>query len=77
MHDEMTPQELLAKIKHHECLDEDAINAHNKNPSALGYNKNVALKATEGKSSRQEKKTKAKDDIPQVKKKSLMKRLHL
>jgi hypothetical protein len=33
MHDEMTPQELLAKIKHHECLDEDAINDHNQNPS--------------------------------------------
>jgi hypothetical protein len=28
-YDEMTPQELLSKLKHHECLDEDAINAHN------------------------------------------------
>jgi hypothetical protein len=43
----------------------------------LGYNKNAALKATEGKSSRQKKKTKEKDDIPQAKKKSPMKRLHL
>ena len=45
-YDEMAPQEVLSKPKHHECLDEDAINAHNQNPSAIGYNKNVALKAT-------------------------------
>jgi len=54
----MTPQEILSKLKNHECLDEDVINAHNKNPSAMRYNKNAALKATqahEGKSSSQEK----------------------
>jgi hypothetical protein len=28
-YDEMTPQELPSKLKQHECLDEDAINAHN------------------------------------------------
>ena len=53
-YDEMTPQEVLSKLKHHECLDEDAIDAHNQNPNAMGYNKNAALKATEaheGKSS--------------------------
>jgi len=64
-YDEMTPQELLAKIKHHECLDEDAINAHNQNPSAMGYNKSAALNATqqhESKSSSQEKKKKVKID---------------
>jgi len=64
-YDEMTPQEVLSKLKHHECLDEDAINAHNQNPNAMGYNKNAALKATqahEGKSSSQEKKKKVKDD---------------
>ena len=52
--DEMTPQKVLSKLKHHECLEEDAINAHNQNPNAMGYNKNAALKATEaheGKSS--------------------------
>ena len=43
----MTPQEVLSKLKHHECLDEDAINAHNQNPSAMGYNKSAALKATQ------------------------------
>ena len=56
-YDEMTPQEVLSKLKHHECLDEDAINAHNQNPNAMGYNKNAVLKATqahEGKSSSQE-----------------------
>ena len=65
-YDEMTPQELLPKLKHHGCLDEDAINAHNQNPSAMGYSKNAALKATqdhEGKSSSQEKKKKVKDDF--------------
>ena len=46
-YDEMTPQEVLSKLKHHECLDEDAINAHNQNPNAIGYNKSVALKATQ------------------------------
>ena len=58
-YDEMTPQELLPKLKHHECLDEDAINAHNQNSSAMGYNKSVALKATqahEDKTSSKEKK---------------------
>ena len=53
-YDEMTSQEVISKLKHHECLDEDAINAHNQNPNAMGYNKNAALKATEaheGKSS--------------------------
>jgi hypothetical protein len=44
-YDDMTPQ-VLAKLKHHECLDQDAINAHSQNPSAMGYNKNAALKAT-------------------------------
>ena len=34
-YDEMTPQEVLSKLKHHECLDEDAINAHNQTPSAM------------------------------------------
>jgi hypothetical protein len=38
-YEDMTPQELLAKIKHHESLEEDAINAHNQNPIATGYNK--------------------------------------
>ena len=64
-YDEMTPQELLSKLKHHECLDEDAINAYNQNPSAMGYNKNAALKATqahEGKSSSQQNNLKVKDD---------------
>ena len=63
-YDEMTSQEVLSKLKHHECLDEDAINAHNQNTNAMGYNKNVVLKATqahEGKPSSQEKK-KMKDD---------------
>ena len=46
-YDEMTPQEVLSKLKHHKCLDEDAINAHNQNPNAMGYNKNAALKATQ------------------------------
>ena len=62
----MTPQEVLSKLKHHDYLDEDAINAHNKNPNAMGYNKNAVLKATqahEGKSSSQEKKKKVKDDF--------------
>ncbi|XP_066334036.1 uncharacterized protein [Miscanthus floridulus] len=64
-YEEMTLQELLAKIKHHECLDEDAINAHNQNPNALGYNKNATLNVTqqhEGKASSQEKKKKVKND---------------
>ena len=63
-YDEMTPQKVLLKLKYHECLDEDSINAHNQNPNTMGYNKNAALKATqphEGKSSSQEKK-KVKDD---------------
>ncbi|XP_066347776.1 uncharacterized protein [Miscanthus floridulus] len=63
-YDEMIPQEVLLKLKHHECLDEDAINAHNQNPNAMRYNKSTTLKATqahEGKSSSQEKK-KVKDD---------------
>jgi hypothetical protein len=38
-YEDMTPQELLAKIKHHESLEEDAINAHNQIPNATGYNK--------------------------------------
>jgi hypothetical protein len=45
-YDEMTPQEVLSKLKHHECLDEDAINAHNQNSNEMGYNKNATLKAT-------------------------------
>ena len=45
-YDEMTSQEVLSKLKHHECLDEDAINAHNQNPNRMGYNKNEVLKAT-------------------------------
>jgi len=56
-YDEMTPQELLAKIKHHECLDEDAINALIQNPCAMRYNKSAALNATqqhESRSSREE-----------------------
>ena len=64
-YDEMTPQEVLSKLKHHECLDEDAINAHNQNPNAMGYNKSVALKATQQhkvQGSSQVKKKKAKDD---------------
>jgi hypothetical protein len=64
-YDDMTPQEVLSKLKHHECLDEDAINAHNQNPNAMGYNKNAALKAThthEGNGCCQEKKKKVKDD---------------
>ncbi|XP_066361187.1 uncharacterized protein [Miscanthus floridulus] len=64
-YDEMTPQELFSKLKHHEGLDEDAINAHNQNPSAMGYNKSAALKATqqhEVQGSSQEKK-KVKDDF--------------
>jgi hypothetical protein len=35
-YDFMTPQEVLAKLKHHECLDQDAINAHSRNPNAMG-----------------------------------------
>jgi hypothetical protein len=72
-YDEMTPQEVLLKLKHHECLDEDAINAHNQNLNAMGYNKNAALKATqahEGKSSSQEKKKKVKDDFSSEKEES-------
>jgi hypothetical protein len=42
----MTPQEVLSKLKHHEYLDKDEINAHSQNPNAMGYNKNAALKAT-------------------------------
>jgi hypothetical protein len=64
-YDEMTPQEVLSKLKHHECLDDNAINAHNQNPNAMGYNKCVALKATqqhEGQGLSQEKKKKVKDD---------------
>jgi len=64
-YDEMRPQELLAKIKQHVCLDEGAINAHNQNPSAMGYNKSAALNVTqqhESKSSSQEKKKKVKID---------------
>jgi hypothetical protein len=64
-YDEMTPQEVLLKLKHHECLDEDAIDAHNQNPNAMGYNKSASLKATqqhEGQDSSQEKKKKVKDD---------------
>ncbi|XP_066361179.1 uncharacterized protein [Miscanthus floridulus] len=64
-YDEMTPHKVLSKLKHHECLDEDAINAHNQNRNAMGYNKSVALKATqqhEGQGSSQEKKKKVKDD---------------
>ena len=34
-YDEMTPQEVLSKIKHHECLEEDTINAHNQNSNAM------------------------------------------
>ena len=63
-YDEMIPQE-LSKLKHHECLDEDAINAHNQNPSAMGCNKSAALKATrqhEVQGSNQEKKKKVKND---------------
>jgi hypothetical protein len=45
-YDYMSPQEVLAKLKHHECLEQDAINAHNQNPNAMGYNKNAALQAT-------------------------------
>jgi hypothetical protein len=62
-YDEMTPQ-VLSKLKHHDCLDEDAVSAHNQNPNAMGYNKNATLKATqahEGKPSSQDKK-KVKDD---------------
>jgi hypothetical protein len=65
-YDEMTPQEVLSKLKHHECLDEDAINAHNQNPNAMGYNKSATLKATqqhEAQGSSQEKKKKVKDDF--------------
>ena len=64
-YDEMTPQEVLSKLKHHECLHEDAINTHNQNPNAIGYNKSAALKATqqhEVQGSSQEKKKKVKDD---------------
>ncbi|XP_066365468.1 uncharacterized protein [Miscanthus floridulus] len=64
-YDETTPQEVLSKLKHHECLDVDAINAHNQNPNAMGYNKSAALKATqqpEGQCLSQEKKKKVKDD---------------
>jgi len=64
-YDEMTPQEVLSKLKHHECLDEDAINTHNQNPNGIGYNKSAALKATqkhEVQGSSQEKKKKVKDD---------------
>ena len=64
-YDEMTPQKVLSKLKHHECLDEDAINAHNQNPNAMGYNKSTTLKATqqhEGQGLSQEKKKKVKDD---------------
>ena len=46
-YDEMTPQEVLSKLKHHECLVKDAINAHNQNPNIMRYNKNVALKGTQ------------------------------
>ena len=42
-YDEMTPQEVLSKLKHHECLDEDAINTHNQNSNAMGFNKSAAL----------------------------------
>ena len=59
------PQEVLSKLKHHECLDEDAINAHNLNPNAMGCNKSAALKVTqqhEGQGLSQEKKMKVKDD---------------
>ncbi|XP_066384916.1 uncharacterized protein [Miscanthus floridulus] len=64
-YDEMTPQEVLSKLKYHKCLDEDAMIAHNQNPNTMGYNKNAALKATqahEDKPSSQEKKKKVKDD---------------
>ena len=64
-YDEMTPQEVLSKLKHHECLDEDAINAHNQNHNAMGFIKSAALKATqqhEGQGLSQEKKKKVKDD---------------
>jgi hypothetical protein len=60
----MTPQEVVAKLKHHECLDQDTIDAHSQNPNAMGYNKNVALKAAQAhecNSSCQQKK-KVKDD---------------
>jgi hypothetical protein len=60
----MTPQEVLSKLKHHECLGEDAINAHNQNSNEMGYNKSASLKATEQhevQGSSQEKK-KVKDD---------------
>jgi len=46
-YDFMTPQEVLAKLKQHECLDQDAINTHSQNPKAMGYSKNVALKAAQ------------------------------
>ena len=71
-YDEMTPQEVLSKFKHHECVDKDTINAHNQNPNAMGYNKSAALKATqqhEVQGSSQEKK--------KVKKKISIKMLHL
>jgi hypothetical protein len=58
-------QEVLSKLKHHECLDEDAINVHNQNPNAMGYNKSATIKATqqhEAQGSSQEKKKKVKDD---------------
>ena len=64
-YDEMTPQEVISKLKHHECLDKDVINAHNQNPNAMGYNKNAALKAIQArecKPSSEEKKKKVKDD---------------
>jgi hypothetical protein len=64
-YDDMTPQEVLSKLKHHECLDEDALNAHNQNPNAMGYNKNAALKAIQAhecKPSSEEKKKKVKHD---------------
>jgi hypothetical protein len=64
-YDDMTPEEVLSKLKHHECLDEDALNAHNQNPNAMGYNKNAVLKAIQAhecKPSSEEKKKKVKDD---------------
>jgi hypothetical protein len=63
-YNDMTPQEVLAKLKHHECLDQDAINAHSQNSNAMGYNKSAALQATHvhnGNGCCQEKK-KEKDD---------------
>ena len=57
-YEEMTPHEMLAKIKHHEILDDEAIEAENHQSQELNNNKCVALKANQEQGTSQERKKK-------------------